>query len=371
MAESGTTLTFDLDGDGQFDETPAHDQYGYHWVFDEPVVFAVKATDAAGRSSVRTQLVAPLTGNLGPQTSLYFQRQAFPTPEQLLEPRLLAGHTTTALYELLHEGEPCCTMRWDTDGDGAYDDATGGFPPFMAQAREYTFGAMVEDGAGAYGAVRDTFSIGTLPPRAAFTSDGPNVVAKATDADGDAITSLEWDLDGDRAFDDATGSSARALVGRRLVGLKATDAGGDVGIDYAWIDGTPVDGGFKLVPPQFVPPPPPPPPPAKPLTLRLALSKVKLGTLLSRGLAVKPGCELACRATVAIAVDKRTAKRLKLRSPELGHASGTGTTIKVKLGANARKAMAKVRSVTFTVAVIATGADGRIGTAHRVLTVRR
>jgi hypothetical protein len=294
--------------------------------------------------------------------------QGTPGPDQLDDPWPLAARPAQVLYDLRHEGEPCCTMRWDIDGDDDYDDPALNL--FTPQAREYTIGARIEDSLGAFGTVRETFTVGTRPPRVAFAADGVNVVSTTTDPDGDALTGLEWDLDGDRDFDDATGPTARPLPGEHLVGLKATDAGGDIGIAYASVTGAPVVDEVK-VEPQTVASPPPPPPVAKPLALRLAVPKLKLRTLLSHGLTVKPGCELACRATVVIAVDKQTAKRLKLRSTELGHATGSGTAITIKLSAKARKALGKVRSVRFKVAVLATAADGRVGTANRTLTVSR
>ncbi|WP_270042571.1 hypothetical protein [Solirubrobacter ginsenosidimutans] len=378
-SQPGSTLTFDLDGDGQFDDVPAHDQYGYRWAFATPVAIAVKATDAAGRSTVRTQEVEPLPGNVGPQANLMFLPQVFPTPEQIGEPRLLAGRPTTVLYELLHVGEPCCTATWDTDGDGDYDDATGAFGAFTPQAREYTLGLRVEDDLGGVGTVRDTFSVGTLPPKVAVDI-APNLktaTATASDPDGALSGPLEWDLDNDGVFDDATGDTVPLSPTAYLVGVRAADAGGDIGIDYAQVQ----HAVCTCEPPEATPTPTPTPdptsgpienpPPPKPLRLNARFATPRLGALLARGLTVRPGCEIRCRATVAIEVDKRTAKKLKLRSTELGHAGGTGTTITVKLNAKARKALAKVRSVRFRVAVVATGADGRIGTANRTLTVKR
>jgi hypothetical protein len=146
-----------------------------------------------------------------------------------------------------------------------------------------------------------------------------------------------------------------------------------VGIDYAYVTGTPqppVDGTPREQP--FTPAPVTPAPPvARPLKLAPKVTKVKLSTLLKSGLAVKPGCEAACRATVVVAVDKATAKRLKLRSIALGNGSGSGRSVIVKLDAKARKALRNARSVKAKVAIIATAADGRTGTANQSLTIMR
>jgi hypothetical protein len=103
----------------------------------------------------------------------------------------------------------------------------------------------------------------------------------------------------------------------------------------------------------------------------MSVGRVKLPALLARGLRVTPGCPVACRATVVIGVDKSTAKRLKLRSAQLGVATGEGPTVTVKLNAKARKALRKVRSVKVRVAVFATAVDGTPGTANQKLTIRR
>jgi hypothetical protein len=49
-----------------------------------------------------------------------------------------------------------------------------------------------------------------------------------------------------------------------------------------------------------------------------SFTKVRLPALLARGLSVKTGCEVGCRPTVVVALDKATAKRLKLRAHEIG-----------------------------------------------------
>jgi hypothetical protein len=72
-----------------------------------------------------------------------------------------------------------------------------------------------------------------------------------------------------------------------------------------------------------------------------------------------------------MAADKATAKRLKLRSTELGKSNGKGRTVTVKLNAKARKSLRKVRSVKLQIAILATGADGRKGSATRALTAKK
>ena len=60
----GTSLSFDLDGDGGFDESPKLRDDGYYWAFTRPTTIAVKAVDiATGASAVDTLEVQPAVGS--------------------------------------------------------------------------------------------------------------------------------------------------------------------------------------------------------------------------------------------------------------------------------------------------------------------
>ena len=107
------------------------------------------------------------------------------------------------------------------------------------------------------------------------------------------------------------------------------------------------------------------------LTLKPAITKARLGTLLKRGLVVEPGCAIACRATVVIAVDKATAKRLKLHSTRLGKRTARASKFAIKLTAKARRALRTTRSVRLKVTISATGADGRAVKSTKTVTLKR
>jgi hypothetical protein len=284
-------VSFDLDGDGAFDEVPTLSYPNvYSWAFTAPVTASIKATDpVSGKSVVGTMQVQPATPTMSAPDVTIGTGWAY-----LIHPRW---------REDVYGGArpfQCCSTAWDADGDGAYDDGTGESVVFPTTLGEHTVGLRVTDSANHSAFVRKTFTL-------AAPSEDPELPAPP------------------------------------LPGPPSPD---------------PV-----LPSPQ--------PPKTLPLDLKPGFATAKLGTLLKRGLAVKPGCAVACRATVVIAVDKATAKRLKLRSAELGRTSGKGSTITVKLNAKARNALRKTRSVKVTVAILATAADGRVGTSNKTLTVKR
>ncbi|HEY6886529.1 MAG TPA: PKD domain-containing protein, partial [Solirubrobacter sp.] len=213
------TLTFDLDGDGVFDDVPAVAGGDYAWTFpaSSPITIAVRATDPTGRSGVRTAEVAPTTIELPPAAGL------------AIGP-LVAGQPTP-----LGADVPAgATVAWDTDGDGAFGDPATFTPPAPG---EYTLRARVEAEGGGETTVARTVTAGTRSPVAAFSSsdDAPQtgqpvtLTAAATDPDGDAPLTLLWDLDDDGAFDDGTGKtvSTAFAAGDHVIGLEARDPGGD------------------------------------------------------------------------------------------------------------------------------------------------
>jgi hypothetical protein len=228
----------------------------------------------------------------------------------------------------------------------------------------------VIDEHGAAGTVRDTFGVGTRPPAVRFSGPPWKQTAFATDPDGDAIAALAWDLDGDRDFDDATGPAAVPLLGRHEVGLMATDAGGDIGISYATVFGAPPVTDPDLDPRRL---PVPVPAPSAPLLVKAKVATVKLAALRSRGLPVTVECMRACHSTIVATVDAATARRLKLGSKrEIGRGAGKGPAITVKVNAKARKALAKARSVRFTLRIATTVVGpGRPIVSTRIVTIRR
>jgi hypothetical protein len=362
----GVALTFDLDGDGEFDDVPAGGQFGYSWAFPGPATLAVKATDGAAPSALRRVQITPATGNLGPVARWNPMPLGFPGPDAFNEPVFLAGRATVldGYAGDVDDTFACCTYAWDPDGDGTYGAPAGTVAQQVFSAGEHTAGLRVTDEDGASSEMRRTFTVGTHAPKASFSASGSVVSSTAADEDGDAL-SIAWDLDGDRAFDDGSGPQARPLVGEHLVGMRAADPSGEIAIAYAHVTGEPP-------PPDEHRDVPAGPAARQPLTLSVIPGRTpKLATALKNGLTVTVRCSASCRVTVVASVDKKTAKKLHLRSRNIGRGIGFGGAVRVKLNADARRALKRVKSVTVLLTMTAVGSDGLGAAASQTLTLKR
>jgi PKD repeat protein len=282
------------------------------------------------------------------------------------------------------------TYAWDLDADGQFDDGNGSIVSPTFGSGTHTVSVRVTDSDGASTIASRTIVVGSRPPVAAFeVSDGApqagqplTLTSTSSDPDGGAIASYAWDLDDDGAFDDASGATAAvtfATQGVRRVGLKVRDGGGDTGIRYSrvtvsgtWVP-TPTPEPSATPVPNPGPQATPSPAPDRVAPVVTATVKApKLATLAKSGLPVKVRCSEACTVTVVLTVDKATAKRLKLGTKlELGRATGKGGTVKIKLGAKARKAIAKQRSVKIKLTITAVDAAGNRRVTTKTLTVKR
>ncbi|MDP9293323.1 MAG: PKD domain-containing protein [Actinomycetota bacterium] len=119
---------------------------------------------------------------------------------------------------------------WDLDNDGSFDDATGpAITHSFAAAGDHPVGLRVRDTDGAEAEVVRKIVV-LAPPKAAFTAapssprTGETVSLRATSQPG--LRAWDWDLDGDGAYDDASGASTAtsfSTAGAHRVGLKVTD----------------------------------------------------------------------------------------------------------------------------------------------------
>jgi hypothetical protein len=337
------TYAFDMDGDGDFTDdhpTPYQGPRVYTWDFAQPGLhtIAVRITGPNGQTSETTTQVFVSAGNLPPR-DLSFDVDGS---------QALIGHSFDT------DTDAPRTYSWDVDGDGTFGDQR----PALHPGQTYRVAMRATDAEGASAFLARTWTVATEAPLAEFTIAGTTLTSTSTDPDGGGVVSA-WDLDGDGAFDDATGPTAVATMTTNRVGLKVRDAGGDSGIRYVALD---VVAALAQNPQG--------PEAPKSFTFKPTIRTPKLASLLSRGLTFNTGCPAGCKVTATIGVDKRTAKRLGLRSTVLGSGKGT-TRVTVKLTPKARKALRRARSVRLKVALVATAADGRISTLTKSLTVKR
>ncbi len=119
-APGGVALTFDLDGDGDFDDTAPVYGGARGLTLTHPATVAVKATVGAS-SVVHSVELSPLTGNLGPFPQIA-PLPPYGFPAGL--PPFVAGYTTRLTAYIQDLDSICCGhfSLFDTDDDGTFDD---------------------------------------------------------------------------------------------------------------------------------------------------------------------------------------------------------------------------------------------------------
>ena len=208
-------------------------------------------------AAVHTVVVRALTFGWAPGTPLSFERVTF----------LAATESRSTLTG----------YRWDLDGDGEYDDATGRSVRWTFWAPgSYRVGLEVVANGRLVMASR-TVSVRNRPPTAALrVSPASPLIGElveftslARDLDG-AIASEAWDLDGDGRFDDGDGTTVShrySSAGSRTVILRVTDSHGASANAFASVDvrspGSRAPSGRRGADlPRRTPPTPDPSPPS-------------------------------------------------------------------------------------------------------------
>ena len=165
------------------------------------------------------------------------------------------------------------TYAWDLDDDGQFDDGNlATASEVFTTAGSHVVRLKVADGRGQSDTQAEVVTV--LDERPPVTSlgftpglpgIGQPILFHSTSVDPDGtIARLEWDLDGDGAFDDASGPEAQwsfLTPGPHLVSLRATD---DMGVATVASQTVMVTG------PQVAGSAPPPPPAARPVPRLIA-----------------------------------------------------------------------------------------------------
>lgn len=145
--------------------------------------------------------------------------------------------------------------EWDLDNDGVFDDATGKIVNNVwSDLFDGIIGLRVTDSSGISDTSWTRVVIGNHPPVASVGGPYTGYIGTPTYFDGSAsfdidipygdIILLEWDLDGDRQFDDATGEVVSHTWSAEYtgdIGLRVTDSSGETDTDWATVNILPPD----------------------------------------------------------------------------------------------------------------------------------
>ena len=220
----------DLDGDGTYEVTGAGQLA--HTRFDTPGKRTLKArfVDDGGNASVITQEVDVHAGNTPPVVELSAQ-----------PPYAKVGQKVNLWARGADADDSELTYAYDLDGNGSYETpGESSIDTSYPTAGLREIGALVTDAAGATGTARLSLPVrdGNEPPAASLerTSQSRTLFASGVDADQGLGSDFSWDLEGDGAFDDASGFilNYQAIPGTGPgtfdVGVRITDSEGGASI---------------------------------------------------------------------------------------------------------------------------------------------
>jgi PKD repeat protein len=221
-ADSDGTIVselWDVDGDG----------------FDDGSGATLTKSFAAGHYTVRLEVKD--SQNLVTTVSKSFDVVPAPTAAFTAAPQSPVVGTAIALTSnaAAASGYTLTSQKWDLDGDGQYDDATGATATkAFTTAGDHTVGLEVTDNRGVVSTSRRAVVV-YVPPTAGFdftpatplAGDDVTFESTSTDPDG-TIADASWDLDGDGRFGDAGGDTVKHAFGegRHTVALRVTDSQG-------------------------------------------------------------------------------------------------------------------------------------------------
>jgi PKD repeat protein len=222
--DDGTiTEQWDLDNNGTY-ETPGHQaQRSFSFAGDYTINLLV--TDDNGATDAKTQVVrVALPPNQQPSAKFHFTPAAPKSAE-----------VVTFTSDSTDDGS-ITLAQWDFDNDGTFDATGNEVQHSYAVPDTYTVRLKVTDDRSGTHETTKAIVVSNRQPTAGFNFDpatpqkNESVSFTSTSTDPEArIQSLEWDLDGDTQFDDASGPDATKsfpAAGPHTVGLRVTDQDG-------------------------------------------------------------------------------------------------------------------------------------------------
>ena len=228
---TNTNHDWDLDGDGDFERTGRVVTRTYS--AGATIQITLQVTDSNGVTDTATQTLT-VTG--GAPTASF---TVSPNPARIGEDVTLDGSASSDPEGNIADAD----HDWDLDGDGAYDDASGEVvTTSYDQPGPKTIRLRVTDSDNLTATTSRTLTVNNTAPTASFTiSPNPAQInqtvtfnGSASNDDGDpggSIDEYRWDLDGDDAFDDATGQVANRAYsspGTYEIRLQVVDNNGAV-----------------------------------------------------------------------------------------------------------------------------------------------
>ena len=262
---------------------------------------------------------------------------------------------------------PLTATRWDLDGDGTYE-TTAEHPVIVLPSPDarQEVAVQVADQDGAVAQLRQAIVAGNRPPVAGLVSapasprTGDRVTFTSTSSDPEGrLAATRWDLDGDGAYDDASGATASwtfTMPGAHVVRVRAEDADGAVAVASATV---------VVTEPRTGP---------TPLLVRSAhVVADRLAHALRHGLGVR--IALRARATiVAVARLSAAAQRRTGLHGIVAHARVTrpagSATFRLTSTAGAKRRLRHAAPVTVVVTLGLHAGDGRAQVVRRTVRLR-
>jgi PKD repeat protein len=235
------TALWDLDNDGEFDDSPAG------WSFSTPGIHEVslRVSQTNGNQAVAEHSI---------------RVNAPPTAAFVWSPLTPAANQPVDLISTSTDAEGALSSQaWELDGDDDFNDATGPNATQAFPAGTRTVKLRVTDSDGVVSTVSHQLTVLDQPTAAFTVSPAVPLVGEVlavTDqstASSGVITARQWDLDDDGAFDDSPAGWAFSTAGNHRVALKVTQSNGTTAFTERVLRvNAPPTAAFVLSPPSPV-----------------------------------------------------------------------------------------------------------------------